>query len=314
MPTFGTYSINESDLRGSVFLLKGRRKKDSKLSVIGTAFCVALFDQAALLLTAGHNIEGVHALEKTPVQVDPNCPFPPVKSDKLELSEVFVLVQDSENNFHECPVINMTSWNAYDVATLWVKKPCSQIDVLFSKFSIDTNPPHKKTNVCMLGFDKIKAEGHLISYNLHSKIGNISRIFHDDINLGRGVAKKPNIQTNIAIPSGCSGAPLIDLKTSCVVGIASHDSGIGSDSSCADGKSSVFVPILPALGITVPKQIQIGDIGKSCTGFDLVSKGIIKDTSRCHEHIKLKSVKKNGLAVNFEWNYYVQAEENLNIE
>ncbi len=311
MPLSKTYTVNKTDLQQSLFLLKGRKKKNSELRVIGTAFCVAAFDQAALLFTAGHNISGIYDLEKGPVQVDINCPFPPAKPNKTEFSEIFVLFQDANNQIYECPLINMTSWNAYDVACLWVKKP-PELNEVFAKFSIDTQPPKKGSNVCMIGFDQISVQGNQVSYSIHSKMGNVLRIFHNDVNLGRGAAKQPYIQTDIPILSGCSGAPLIDIKTSCVIGIASHDSGNSSDEVNADGQSSVFVPVLPALGMTLPKQIKIIGGAEQSSGFDLVSKEIIKDISQCDKTIKLKTPKQNGLAINFEWNYYAEAEEIVN--
>lgn len=305
-----TYTVNETDLKQSLFLLKGRKRKNSELCVIGTAFCVAAFDQGALLFTAGHNISAIYDLEKSPVRANPNCPFPAPKPNKIEQCEIFVLFQDQNAQLHECPLINITSWNAYDVACLWIKKPLI-VNGTFAKFSIDTQPPKKGSNVCMIGFDQISVQGNLVSYRIHTKIGNVLRVFHNDINLGRGAAKQPYIQTNIPILSGCSGAPLIDLETSCVIGIASHDSGNSSGEENADGQSSVFAPVLPALGITLPKQIKISGQGEQSTGFDLVLEEIIKDISQCNQTIKLKTLKKNGLAVNFEWNYCAEVEENI---
>jgi hypothetical protein len=297
-------SISMDDIHSSTYCVLARNKASGEIRGIGTAFCIAVFNNAALLLTAGHNIDEIHKLEKP--HSSPNISkFFDQNPKSTKVNDIFILLKD-EQGIHECKLFEMTSWRAYDTAVLWVILPesnCAKV-----KWGIDTQLPKIGANVGLIGFDKVEyGSDKILKMGLKTSVGKVLNIIQGEDAMSK--ADCLAIRTDIPLNSGFSGAPLFDLDTGCVIGIASRDSSESSSSSAGMGTYSQCVAIIHALGIVVPKTVKIPELEvlekwkekPFKTLFHLVALNSISDKSECHQKIELKGIKENGLAANFKW-------------
>jgi len=281
----------------------GRKNKTNNLKAIGTAFCIAVFNKALLLLTAGHNLEGIYDLEKPNFSSVSSSPFK-FKPTKTKNCEIFVLVKGEDENMHECQLLNMTRLNNYDVASLWVLLP--KENIANAKCRIDTEPPQIGTLVGVYGFDGYNFKNNLLEERIYIRTGIVTDIVQGE----NALSNKPciGIKTNMPLNSGCSGSPLFNLETSCVLGIASRDSTASSNNNKGEG-NSLFVSIIHPLGITLPDNMKCLNlensnlwphIEKKCL-FHLVASGAINDISECYKKIELTKLTPCKKGVYFKW-------------
>jgi len=294
----------------NTFLIKARNKKTKKVIGIGTAFCVAIFKEEMLLLTAGHNVDFIFDLEKPSYNSVPSSPFK-FEPQEIKNHEIFVLLRDKQNKLHECK-LNVLCANLNrdpDVASLWFQKP--KENCIPIKWGINTEPPEIGTKVGIFGFNFCNFKDNILDTRIYVQTGLVTNVLQ-----GEDISSRQNcigIKTNIPLSAGLSGSPLVDIKTMRVLGIASRDLSDSSIEKIGKG-DSLFTSILHSLGMLLPmnpnqknnhfsflKNLNLKSYIEEKCLFHLVACGIIDDISECHKKVKLIKLTECGNTVLFEW-------------
>lgn len=240
---------------------------DGVMQPIGSGFVIQAGGNHAVVLTAAHNLSGIHSLQLPQARNHPSALAEFIPAPKaLEVDRFKVRAICFEGDTVEVAVIESAAYDEQaDVAVVKIRSQDNSSTFFESAYLVDATVPKVGDEVAVLGramftVDDKVVDGPLrsqkIGFNLFLRRGYVKEVYPDGHLLCRG----PCLETTIPVFGGMSGGPVMRLgadgQRMMPFGIVSSDAEGETDKNDPSVAGSLIVALLPIKAKPLPNGQQ----------------------------------------------------------